>query len=70
MFLFPIFLLKLISSKPLADKVLDYRPDSETINSYFPPDIAEAIHQLWNDPIITKIMDEHSSEIYLMDSAT
>ena len=68
-FLFPTFLLKLISSQPLADKVLDYRPDSETSNSYFPQDIAEAIHQLWKDPIITKIMDEHTSEFYLMDSA-
>ena len=60
---------RLISSKPLADKVLDYRPDAETSSSYFPPDIAEAIHQLWKDPIITKIMDEHSSDFYLMDSA-
>lgn len=55
--------------KPLADKVLSYRPDSETTISNFPPDIAEAIHQLWKDPIITKIMDEHSSDFYLMDSA-
>lgn len=31
--------------------------------------MAEAIHQLWKDPIIMKIMDEHSSEFYLMDSA-
>lgn len=67
--LFSIFVLKHISSKPLADKVLDYRPDSETSNTFFPPDIAEAIHQLWKDPIITKIMDEHSSDFYLMDSA-
>jgi guanine nucleotide-binding protein G(i) subunit alpha len=52
--------------KPLADKVLSYRLDSET---RFPPDIAEAIHQLWKDPIITKILDEHSSDFYLMDSA-
>ena len=59
----------LISPKLLADKVLDYKPDSEASNSYFPQDIAEAIHQLLKDPIITKIMDEHSSEFYLMDSA-
>ena len=68
-FFSPTFLLMLISPKPLADKVLDYRQDSETSNSYFPQDIAEAIHQLWKDPIITKIMDEHTSEFYLMDSA-
>lgn len=36
---------------------------------YFSPEIAEAIHQLWKDPIIPKIMDEHSSDFYLMDSA-
>ena len=68
-FFSPTFLLMLISPKPLADKVLDYRLDTEASNSYFPQDIAEAIHQLWKDPIITKIMDEHSSEFYLMDSA-
>ena len=66
---FPYLLLMLISMQPLADKVLDYRPDTETSNTFFPPDIADAIHQLWKDPIITKIMDEHSSEFYLMDSA-
>ncbi|KAF6741076.1 putative G protein alpha subunit GNA-3 [Ephemerocybe angulata] len=36
---------------------------------YFSLEIAEAIHQLWKDPIIPKIMDEHSSDFYLMDSA-
>ena len=35
--------------------------------SYFPPNIAETIHQLWKDSIVTKIMDEHSSEFHLMD---
>lgn len=54
--------------KPLADKVLDYRLDSQT-SSYFSADIADAIHQLWKDPIISKIMDERLSEFYLMDSA-
>jgi guanine nucleotide-binding protein subunit alpha len=36
---------------------------------YFSTEIAEAISQLWKDPIIPKIMDEHSSDFYLMDSA-
>ena len=37
--------------------------------SYFPPNITETIHQLWKDSIVTKIMDEHSSEFHLMDFA-
>jgi guanine nucleotide-binding protein G(i) subunit alpha len=51
-----------------ADKILDYRVDSAP-SFVFDPDIAEAIHELWQDPIIPKIMD-HSSEFYLMDSAS
>lgn len=32
------------------------------------PEIAQAIHALWADPIIAELMD-HSSDFYLMDSA-
>ncbi|KIM74715.1 hypothetical protein PILCRDRAFT_827917, partial [Piloderma croceum F 1598] len=35
----------------------------------FDPEIASLIHQLWQDPVIPKVMD-HSSEFYLMDSAS
>jgi guanine nucleotide-binding protein subunit alpha len=49
--------------------VLEYRLDTQSGNLYFPTEIAEAIHQLWKDPITPKIMDEHSSDFYLMDSA-
>ncbi|TFK20026.1 heterotrimeric G-protein alpha subunit, GPA3-like protein [Coprinopsis marcescibilis] len=55
------------ANRALAEKILDYRLDGET--PYFSPEIAEAIDQLWKDPIIPKIMDEHSSKFYLMDSA-
>lgn len=37
-------------------------------NATLDPEIAQAIHALWADPIITKLMD-HSSDFYLMDSA-
>ncbi|RXW17755.1 hypothetical protein EST38_g8105 [Candolleomyces aberdarensis] len=58
------------SNRALAEKILDYRLDMEASSGpYFSPEIAEAIHQLWKDPIIPKIMDEHSSDFYLMDSA-
>lgn len=57
----------------LAEQILDYKldaaPGSSTANPYFSPEIAEAINQLWNDPIIPRLMDEHSSDFYLMDSA-
>ena len=36
---------------------------------YFSEEMAQAIYQLWKDPIIPTIMD-HSSEFYLMDSAS
>ncbi|RXW17750.1 hypothetical protein EST38_g8103 [Candolleomyces aberdarensis] len=54
----------------LPEKILNYRLDMEAGSGpYFSPEIAEAIHQLWKDPIIPKIMDKHSSDFYLMDSA-
>lgn len=36
---------------------------------YFSEEMAKAIYQLWKDPVIPEIMD-HSSEFYLMDSAS
>lgn len=33
-------------------------------------DVADAIHSVWQDPIIPTIMDHHSSDFYLMDSAS
>jgi hypothetical protein len=54
--------------KALAEKVLEYRLDMQSGSPYFPTEIAEAINQLWKDPIIPKIM-EHSSDFHLMDSA-
>ncbi|PPQ86211.1 hypothetical protein CVT25_006891 [Psilocybe cyanescens] len=57
------------SNRALAEKVLDFRLDTTGGTPYFPTEIAEAISQLWKDPIIPKVMDEHSSDFYLMDSA-
>ena len=50
-----------------ADRIFDYRIDSSS-SFVFSPEIAEAIHQLWKDPIIPELMD-HTTEFYLMDSA-
>ena len=62
-------MLTTLHTQPLAEKILEYQPDSTDPLVSLPSEIAEAIHQLWKDPIVTKIMDEHSSEFYLMDSA-
>jgi guanine nucleotide-binding protein G(i) subunit alpha len=35
----------------------------------FDPEIASLIHQLWQDPVIPKIMD-HNRECYLMDTVS
>jgi guanine nucleotide-binding protein G(i) subunit alpha len=36
---------------------------------FYPEDLALSIQRLWQDPVITKLMDNHSSDFYLMDSA-
>ncbi|KAG9308579.1 heterotrimeric G protein alpha subunit [Chiua virens] len=50
-----------------ADRIFDYRIDPSP-SFEFSLEIAEAIDQLWKDPIIPQLMD-HSTEFYLMDSA-
>ncbi|KAJ7118663.1 heterotrimeric G-protein alpha subunit, GPA3-like protein [Mycena crocata] len=55
-------------NRVLADKVLDAASATDA-PAFLSPEIADAINQLWQDPIIGKIMDEHASEFYLMDSA-
>jgi guanine nucleotide-binding protein G(i) subunit alpha len=52
-----------------ADKILDYRIDAES-SLVLSPEIAKAIESLWQDPVIADILNKHSSEFYLMDSAT
>ncbi|KAF7316132.1 Heterotrimeric G-protein alpha subunit [Mycena indigotica] len=56
------------SNRALTEKVLDAASATDT-PAFLSPEIADAIHQLMQDPIITKILDEHASEFYLMDSA-
>ena len=56
------------SNRENADKIIDYKVEAAQ-GWTFGEDVAQAIHQLWQDPIIPKIMD-HSSEFYLMDSAS
>ncbi|KAG6915448.1 hypothetical protein DXG01_011448 [Tephrocybe rancida] len=43
--------------------------EDEVKEGWFDPAIAEAIHLVWKDLTFHKIMDERSSEFYLMDSA-
>ncbi|THU92776.1 guanine nucleotide binding protein, alpha subunit [Dendrothele bispora CBS 962.96] len=57
------------SNRALVDRIIDYRIDNTTGN-VLSQEIAEAIHQFWQDKVIGKIMDEHGSEFYLMDSAS
>ncbi|KAJ3797686.1 heterotrimeric G-protein alpha subunit, GPA3-like protein [Lentinula aff. detonsa] len=57
-----------VASQMLADKIMDYHLD-ETTAFTLSPEIADAIHQFWSDPVMSKVVDEHGSEFYLMDSA-
>ncbi|KAF8186659.1 heterotrimeric G-protein alpha subunit, GPA3-like protein [Pholiota molesta] len=53
----------------LADTILNYHLDLQNRPPNLSPEIAEAIHQVYLDPVFTKIVEEHSSEFNLMDSA-
>ncbi len=53
----------------LTEKILEFPFDPTGPITHFTPEIADAIHQVWKDLVIPTIMDEHSSEFYLMDSA-
>jgi guanine nucleotide-binding protein G(i) subunit alpha len=66
-FFLSIFRL-LIAQQPNCDRIIDYRVENSP-NFVFSESIASAIHNLWKDPIIPKVLD-HSSEFYLMDSAS
>lgn len=67
--------LGLVPEEPInrdnADKIMDYDVDliSPASAYCYPEDLAHAIRQLWRDPVIPKLIDKHSSEFYLMDSA-
>lgn len=56
-----------LPNRILAERIIAYRFDPQ---EEFDPDVANAIHQVWKDPVIPKVMDEHSSDFYLMDSAS
>ncbi|KAH9925860.1 G-protein alpha subunit [Epithele typhae] len=56
------------NNRAQLDRITGYQLDPEP-TSVFAEDIAQAIYDLWKDPVITKVMD-HSSEFYLMDSAS
>ncbi|TFK45405.1 guanine nucleotide binding protein, alpha subunit [Heliocybe sulcata] len=51
-----------------ADRIINYTIESSP-SFVFSEEVAQAIHELWRDSVIPKVMD-HSSEFYLMDSAS
>ncbi|KAG6853154.1 hypothetical protein C0991_006484 [Blastosporella zonata] len=51
------------------DEVGNGNEEEDVKEGWFDPEIAEAINQVWKDLTFQKIMDEHSSDFYLMDSA-
>lgn len=52
--------------KENADRILDWRIDSP--HFVLTREMAQAIYNLWQDPIIPTVL-EHSSQFYLMDNA-
>lgn len=56
------------TNRAQTEKILDYQV-APSASFLFSEDMAKAIYELWKDPVIPSIMD-HSSEFYLMDSAS
>ncbi|KAG6899883.1 hypothetical protein C0993_005770 [Termitomyces sp. T159_Od127] len=52
------------------EKVEGKEEEGEEEVTWFSPEIAEAINQVWKDETFQKIMDDHTSKFYLMDSAS
>ncbi|KAL0059673.1 Guanine nucleotide-binding protein alpha-2 subunit [Marasmius tenuissimus] len=50
----------------LVDKIMNYNHDDK---SGLSSEIADAIYQFWQDPATPKVLEEHGSSFYLMDSA-
>ncbi|THH26854.1 hypothetical protein EUX98_g7331 [Antrodiella citrinella] len=57
-----------LTNRTNTDRILDYELVAST-SFFFSEEMADAVHQLWLDPVIPTIMD-HSSDLYLMDSAS
>jgi guanine nucleotide-binding protein subunit alpha len=50
------------------EKILEYKVETSA-DFDFSRDVATTIFYLWQDPIISSLLD-HESEFYLMDSAS
>ncbi|KAK1216725.1 Rho guanine nucleotide exchange factor, partial [Marasmius sp. AFHP31] len=50
----------------LVDKIMNYNHDDK---SGLSSEVADAISQLWQDPVTPEVLEEHGSSFYLMDSA-
>ena len=64
--------LTTVNAQATAEQITYYDLDLSSIDSNFrfPEQLALSINRLWHDPVIPQIMDYHSSEFYLMDSAS
>ncbi|KAI0061797.1 G-protein alpha subunit [Artomyces pyxidatus] len=57
------------SNKANQERIMNYELNTDDPVFFFDPDIARAVQDMWHDDIIPAMMD-HSSEFYLMDSAS
>ncbi|ESK86262.1 g-protein alpha-subunit [Moniliophthora roreri MCA 2997] len=55
-------------NRPLADMIMDYKVD-ESVGFRLNEEVCEAIDKVWRDPVVARLLEEHGSEFYLMDTA-
>lgn len=59
-----------VGNKIHFDNIRDFRLDATLgLPLYFPPEIADAIHHLWKDPMVVKILNKRRNRFDLMDNA-
>ena len=68
----PPLLRRWLTPQVTAEQIASDELDLSSVDSSFrfPEQLASSINRLWHDPAIPQIMDYHSSEFYLMDSAS
>ncbi|KAI8877113.1 guanine nucleotide binding protein, alpha subunit [Backusella circina FSU 941] len=56
-----------LEDETILEQIMSYSISDDS--QPFDPHMARYIVQVWTDPVITRLIDEHTGEFYLMDSA-
>lgn len=49
--------------------ILEFKSDARSAFGCVSPDILYAVERLWNDPVCSMVLADHTNEVGLIDSA-